>query len=163
MSRHRSFIIGLGTILLGVSAAHAADVKIFSAGFCYEVGGTRTRLDEFGRIHNANLTNAALVACPLVRDVPTLRATRIEVSVVDNNVNSGEDITCRASTVNRFGTTSSGGGPVSTSGASSAGQILNLPIPALTHTDGSFIVRCTIPRKSATVPSHIASIKLTEP
>jgi hypothetical protein len=160
-----SIALCAAALLTAVSAAHA-DVKIFPAGSCYPFGSQSNDSDPdlFGRWVNRSSDIDAIIVCPLVRDVTDQRATSIQVSGVDNNSNAGENITCRASTVNRVGTSSNGGGTVSTSGANSAGQTLNVPKPAVNHINGSFIVVCHIPRvPSGGQRSHIASIRLTEP
>lgn len=148
-----------------IASTAIADTKVFPASSCAILSGPGTRTAS-GIITNASIVNSTLISCPLTRDHPTLKATRIEVSVVDNSspATGVKDITCRGVTTNRFGGNSSVGPGRSTSGTNSAGTILNLVVPLDTNANGSLLVTCTIPRRGTNDPnSYVASIMLVEP
>lgn len=162
----RAAFIGVALLALGAPAA-AADIQTFSAGNCVVTSGVPTdmKANAFGVMLNSSFALDGTIACFLERDQPTAKPTKIEVSVVDNStvLVGAKNVSCKAILVNRFGTATSSGTPVSTSGTDT-GTILNVPVPAAATPNGTLVVQCTIPRRAVgNSASSVASIKLTEP
>lgn len=147
------------------SSSAMADVKIYPAASCRVPIIANAIVSNAGAVLNNSLTTGLTIMCPLLRDHPSVKPTSVEVSVVDNSsllIGAG-NVSCRVIGINRFGTQSSSGAVVSSSGTNSAGVILNLPIPSQNFVDGAYSVSCTIPRRGTGDPnSSVATIKVTE-
>ena len=159
--------IAVALMAFGAQAAQA-DIQTSSAGKCSVTSALPGVIEanSFGVILNSSFVSDGSIACFLDRDQPTARPVKIEVSVVDNSsvLVGAKNISCKAILINRFGTATSSGAPVSTSGTDAAGTILDVPVPAGALANGTLVVQCTIPRRAAGNPSSsVASIKLTEP
>jgi hypothetical protein len=154
--------LALGILAFGATSSHA-DTKIIPAGLCVD-GGPGNFRNGFGTLRNDSFTQGLLALCYIVRDHPSAKPTKIEVSVFDNSSATGnKDIRCHVKVANRFGQVGAAGAVRSTSGTNSAGVVLNLPLPAANHVDGAIIVICEIPRRGVgDPPSGIASIKYVE-
>jgi hypothetical protein len=164
----RHAFIGIVALLAFGAPAAQADVKTFSAGECTVTSNVPGVIDRtaLGVMRNTSFVTDGSIACFLARDHPFAKPVKIEVSVVDNSsvLVGVKDISCNATLVGRFGTSSSAAAAVSTSGTNAAGTILNVPIPAAATNNGTLVVQCTIPRRAAgNAPSTVASIKLVEP
>jgi hypothetical protein len=160
-------LIAVALLAFGVPAAQA-DTKTFGAGECSVTAGVPGAIvrNSFGVMLNTSFVSDGSIACFLVRDHPLAKPTGIVVSVVDNSsvLVGVKDISCRAILVDRFGTSTSTGAFVSTSGTNPAGTALNLTVPAAATPNGTLVVQCQIPRRAVgNVPSTVASIKLFEP
>ena len=149
---------------LGLLAGPAmADVKIYPAASCnFATPAFAGRMS----VYNPSFTLSTGVTCPLFREHPTAKPISIVVSVIDNSsLQSGNGaVECFALAVNRFGTRTSQGVVVKTTGTNSAGSLLTLPIPAVQFANGAYSVVCTVPRRSTGDDSSaIATIRVTEP
>jgi hypothetical protein len=154
----------LGILPLGTTLSHA-DTKVMAGGDCFSASDGSFRTGG-GRLAYTKSTGSLLVLCYPVRDSPTLKPTKVEVSVVDNSsaATGVRDISCFMRLANRFGTSFSVGATRSTVGVVPGGTILNLPIPAATLADGTISIVCTLPRRGVgDIESWIASIKWIEP
>ena len=163
----RHAFIGVAFLAFGAPAAWA-DIATFSAGKCSVTSALPGVIaaNSFGVILNSSFVSDGSIACFLDRDQPLAKPTKIEVSVVDNSsvLVGAKNISCKAILINRFGTATSSGASVSTSGTDDSGTILDVPVPAAATANGTLVVQCTIPRRAAGNPSSsVASIKLTEP
>jgi hypothetical protein len=159
----RLSLLAASTIFCALAAPAAmADTKIYpAAGLCIG-GSTDARL----AVVNLSFTSFINVNCPLGRDRTNAKPTSIEVSLFDNSsllVGDG-DFHCRAVAVSKTGTVQSLGAIVNTSGTSSAGTTLALPVPAANFIDGYYYVNCQVPRRGGGDPaSGIGSFKVVEP
>jgi hypothetical protein len=154
----------LGVLALGTTPT-LADTKVMAGGDCH-AGGSGVLRTGGGRLAYTASTGSLVVLCYPVRDSPTLKPTKVEVSVVDNSsaATGVKDIICFMRLANRFGTSFSVGAARSTVGVVPGGTILNLPIPAATLADGTISIVCTLPRRGVgDAESWIASIKWIEP
>ena len=155
--------------LIALPAAKAADGKIIAAlpscEFFFDGIGSYLADYGRGRIMNSGTAGALWVFCPLVRDNPIAKPTRVEVVVIDNSspVTGPRDITCAVRTMDRTGNLVVSGASVSTSGTNSAGQVLVLPIPATNYVRGTYVVRCQVPPRGLGDPnSGITSVYYEE-
>jgi len=159
--------IGIAFLAFAAPAAQA-DIKTFSGGGCSVTSGVpgEVKTNSVGVMQNTSFVLDGSIACFLVRDHPLAKPAKIEASVVDNSsvLVGAKNISCRSILVDRFGTSSSSGTFVSTSGTNASGTILNVPVPAAAVPNGTLVVQCTIPRRGVgNAPSAVASIKVFEP
>ena len=158
------FAVFLAASSLSLAVPAMADVKVMAATAC-DPSIPVFRDHITGQMSNHNLTVGGEMNCVLLRDNPSAKIVQIQVSVVDNSsvLLGNGDVSCNARAFNRFGTQSSIGATVKTTGTNSAGTVLTLPIPALTFVDGSYVVKCILPRRGAgDANSGVASIRYVE-
>ena len=156
-------LAALGVLPLGTTPT-LADTKVMAGGDCFSSSDGSFRTGG-GRLAYTKSTGSLIVLCYPVRDSPTLKPTKVEVSVVDNSsaATGVKDIICFMRLANRFGTSFSVGATRSTVGVVPTGTILNLPIPSTNFVDGTMSIVCTLPRRGVgDAESWIASIKWIE-
>jgi hypothetical protein len=124
---------------------------------CRKTSGLSTSLSSRGMLRNNSTVSSVAIICPVDRDYFNT-APNIWVAVSDNA--AAGVITCRAASVNAFGTTESVGAAVTSTGGN---QWLVLSQPSANFDTGSYQVRCTIPKRATTESaSSINSIWVME-
>lgn len=154
-------IAAIVSSLLGLSAVHAADSKVYPGASCLPADGFTWSAVSVtgGRLFNSS-TGQIAVACPIVRDNTVGAWSSIEIVVIDRH--STQNVTCWGVSANRDGSSSVTSQIKSTTGDSGTGQVLTLP--SVTETDkGYFYLHCYLPPAESGQGSGIASYYVTEP
>ena len=146
---------------LGAPTAWADDTKTFPGAMCLRnsdhTGGS-AYYGSSARLFNTSTTLALNVICPIVRDNTTSPWLSVQVTVIDQHVS--QNVSCRALSLSRGGTTTFQSAALSTSGNSSSGKVINFG-PIGEADNGYYFLRCQLPPKGADA-SAVASYLISE-
>lgn len=144
-------------IVAGSANAVVVTTSVHGTLECRKSSGLVTGLGAKGVVSNNSTVSTVSVVCPVDRSYFNTTPL-ISVSVSDNA--AGGAISCRAVAVNAFGATESAGATVSSSGGN---QWLVLSQPSTNFADGTYQVRCAIPKRATTeAASSLNSIWVME-
>ena len=146
---------------LGSPTAWAIDNTTFPGAMCIrnsDQPGGSAHFGNSARLFNTSTTTALNVICPIVRDNTTTPWASVQVTVIDQHVS--QNVSCRALSFSRDGTTTLQTAVLSTSGNSSSGKVINFG--AIGEFDNGYhFLRCHLPPKGAEA-SAVASYLISE-